>query len=207
VEALPGAPLEALPEVLAEPPADSLPEPPAPVETAVAGVAPFAPEATVAQVPLAELLAATNLSGGPEPGGSSQISSVSIIRPPSLRAPRPGLRWGLLGAAALLLLGVGLWFRSSGAEQKKVAPEVASPVDAVASGSAEPAPTAVDPPSEPVPPPVVSAEPSAGVSSEPPPPSSVKPAVKVPPTPRKNNCNPPYTLDKKGIKRIKPECA
>jgi hypothetical protein len=26
------------------------------------------------------------------------------------------------------------------------------------------------------------------------------------PAPKKNNCSPPYTIDKKGIKRIKPEC-
>jgi serine/threonine-protein kinase len=239
-ESLPGTPPEAPTEPPPELPADPLPEaevhPPAPVEAA-AGVAQLAPEATVAQAPLAELLAAANLSrapevtddppgasrvtddppgasevaanlsGGPEPGGSSQISGVSIIRPPSLRSPPPGLRWGLLGAAALLLLGVGVWLRSSGAEPKKTAPEVASPVDAVASGSAEPAPSVVEPPPEPAPSPVASAEPSAGVVSDPPPPPSTKPAVKAPATPRKNNCNPPYTIDKKGIKRIKPECA
>lgn len=172
-------------------------------------------EETIAQAPLSSLLEAPALLEDPEPRGSSRISSISVFHTNSLTpSARPALRWGV-GAIAVLLLGGGLlWARSSNPpsqsplEKESTAPVVSTIVSAEAIASAEPEvspttsssalPAASSPPEGSSSPPVKELPIKAS-------PSAFKPARPLK-LQKKNHCNPPYTIDSRGIKRIKPEC-
>jgi serine/threonine-protein kinase len=136
-----------------------------------------------------------------EPGVASQISGISLLQPlPAPRGKPLPVRWIGLGAGALLVAGLAFWLRPQ--------PPDPPPPAASTAPSSDPPPSAPAPPEPP--PASASAETSAAPPTSasqapepPPPPTSTRPPEK---SPKRNPCSPPYTIDKKGIKRIKPEC-
>jgi len=138
----------------------------------------------------------------------SQVSGIALPPPP---AGRGLARSGLILAAAGVVGGAVAAFVMLGkSEAPAPAPETHAPAAA---------PTAPAVPPEPASPPSaapVTAPPTATASATAPPaittvpkPSAHSPGKTAPtatPKSASGGCNPPYTIDSKGIRRIKPEC-
>jgi serine/threonine-protein kinase len=134
----------------------------------------------------------------PEPSTAGEVATVAVG---PVRLPPPPSRRRVLPAAlagSVLLLGVGLAWALIGREPTPspvLAPEVAAPKP--------PAAVAAETP----PPAVVTAAPSATATAV----ASAKPAsahraVRPVTTAGRRDCNPPYTVDSRGIRRVKPGC-
>jgi serine/threonine-protein kinase len=171
---------------------------------------------------------ATPLPFGPHgpPASLSQVSSISVSKPRTVSPPVGGRSrrvLALLGSLAAIGVVVAVLNVRSGAAPDPVAGESIDAPAGVAAGP--PAPTPPPTPEASAPPAAsvaTSATPAATTSSavattaRPPPrpsprpkpvaapdgkPKTVSPTAAAPP-----NCNPPYTVDAAGIRRIKPEC-
>lgn len=144
-------------------------------------------------------------------GASSRLQASSItVGPVSPSSQGARNRWIPLAAALVAVVvgsavAVGV-FR--GGEPSPAASEAAndSPAPALAPAPTprDPSPAAspeILPTAAPEPTSLASAEPSASATARPQVPS--KPAGKAP---QGGDCNPPYTIDAKGIRRLKPQC-
>lgn len=166
------------------------------------------------------------------PAEVSDLSTArTLIVAPGRRSALPkvlGFAAAGLGGAVLVLLIVLLMRPGAAQSDGTTEPSAASPqanaerrqqhsvdetpappqqVPAAPAASAEPVASAQ---------PVASAEPLPAMEAEPraepakKPATAVKPRVTPPPAPKpakpKVNCNPPYSIDAQGIKRVKPEC-
>jgi serine/threonine-protein kinase len=127
-------------------------------------------------------------------------------------------RWPLIALAALLVSVTGLVFALSSADEPTdgpVSPAPASPTDLVTPTGADSSPAVASPEPSALAAPSAAASASASASTSEPavkaPPSKPatrprRPPPKPPSKPAKTNCNPPYTVDARGVQRIKPEC-
>jgi len=163
------------------------------------------------------------LSSPSYPSAPSQASgSLSIAQPRSGRKAAVAALAGVAVALALVLvLAVGalvLRNRRAPAEEPDVLPAKNQPVAATAE-TAQPAPTnppvasAVAPDTAPTasaaPPPEESAEPAVPAAPKTKKPATVYKPIKPAATaskPPAANCDPPFTVDKNGVRRVKPGC-
>ncbi|MCC6897445.1 MAG: protein kinase [Polyangiaceae bacterium] len=214
IRAVDSAPMSAPPSIASRPvhlaPADPVPT------SWPAGGAPGDPITSPSQV--SHVTSASRPSGGTSPTHASGLSVAHSVAP-----RRRGVLAALIGVAvalgvAITVLAVILLWRKKPEASDVVASDPSPPAQTTpAAVSPEPAPTPEVPPAgASVAPPAASAEPPAA-SAEPEPKPAAKPAarpavgggIKKPAAPPKapaDGCDPPFTVDKNGVRRVKPGC-
>ncbi|HWZ89371.1 MAG TPA: hypothetical protein VNW92_10990, partial [Polyangiaceae bacterium] len=140
---------------------------------------------------------------GPGETTAAEVPTVSAV--PAAKGPSSRSRQRTAGATALGLLALGgvVW-----AAVRSHEPTPATPAPSVGLTTTQAAPAAAVQPSAVLPsaPPTASASASAAPSATASP-SKAHPATVAPrPSVRHRDCNPPWVLDSKGIRRVKPQC-
>ena len=129
------------------------------------------------------------------PEGASSIS-VSMQQPE--RAPRRARAGIAIGAIVTLVLATGIGYARWGRDAPGTGPAAVVVAPSISVASAEPA--------TPIPSAVAVAVASSSVAPAASTPTPVKAPIKAAPKPAKPNCNPPWYIDKDGIKHFKQEC-
>jgi serine/threonine-protein kinase len=184
----------------------SYPQPVAPVPTSW----PVGPHGEPITSP-SQVSHVTGISRPSHPTSPTHVSGMSAVQ----AAPGGrGVVAGLLGVVAALLLGgivIVAFFLLRQKPEAEVLP--ADPAPTVASPGPTPTPTPTPEPAAPVAAPIVSVE---ALPSAEPPPKAPKPTWRPPaggavrptskPKPAGDACDPPFTVDKNGVRRVKPGC-